>query len=454
VTLAAMLAPVGLLLLVGGAWLTLNHLRMAVVALLLVRPVLDLVGAGPLSGAVALSLIALWATMNTEKWEGARNPWLVGPFVVVAYSAVTVLFAPARSDAVNGVLRLSGSLVMIWFIRHAFGNTPRDRLLVLVTASASALIPVVLGVRDFLLGGGYLEGDVRRIPSSFENANVFGFYLLAILPIIVATAVLAKTPLVRRFILLVPVLLLLLYMTYTRTALVGVFVAFTIVTLSKKKNRKLKIGALALAIMLSSFLPSVRSRFTDLNDPNPYGRAGNSNSFAWRVEHWKLISTYIPAQPATGVGLSGTRAAIKSEFLAHSAWLQLVFELGAVGVVALGSMAVQLRRLHRRAKVRVADYEIDVLGRASMFSCAAFLVIGLADNVLVATALHWYYFIPTALLSGALANEGTLPRTHLRGKILSSRRQHRDATLPVSSVMPGSPAVAMSSISAIGSVAS
>jgi O-Antigen ligase len=384
-----------------GFWMATFHLRITVLLLLLVRPTLDLVGAGPLAGALTLLLIGVWALLNLDSWRKIRHPWMIGPFVLIGYAAVTVLFAPVRSEAVSGVIRLAGSLAMIWFIAHAFGSKPKDRLLVLLVASASCFIPVLLGIWEYVNDAGYQEGDVKRIRASFENANVFGFYLLALLPLVAATGFLTGKSVKKAAYVLLPILLALLYVTYTRTALVAVLVASAVVGLSKKKNRGMKIAVIGFILVASSFLPSVRARFSDLDDPNPYGRAGNSNSFAWRVEHWQLISTYIPSQPATGVGLNGTRAAIRSEFLAHSAWLQLAFELGAFGVLVIALTARQIRRMHQQAKIR-ATRELDVLLMASRFSCLAFVIIGIADNVLVATALHWYFFLPTALLSGAM----------------------------------------------------
>jgi O-antigen ligase len=163
--------------------------------------------------------------------------------------------------------------------------------------------------------------------------------------------------------------------------------------------------------MLAPFIPGVADRLGDLGKGNEVTTYAQLNSFAWRVYLWEsALNSMRPLQYLIGNGLLAFRESSQEFFPlagrvkwgAHSVFVQLIYEMGALGVASylLVYLGV-LRQLTRMLK-------IDKLGAFFLMVIVVnYLICAISDNMLDYLAFNWYMWF--AVGAGCALVRANLP---------------------------------------------
>ncbi|MDQ8021982.1 MAG: O-antigen ligase family protein [Moraxellaceae bacterium] len=346
------------------------------------------IGIGGLINLMVLLIAAMYFVREPRALP--RNvlwPWLVFMSMLV----VGVVRAPVMGDAVRISLSLM-SYAAVFVIAHYMVTQGRDFRFCVRVVMWSAVIPV-LGALWSLATGRSGDPAEFRLAGLFSHPNIFAFYLV----LIVALALyVMKQPDTRQrgwlgvFMLL---LLGLLVMTKTRSAWISCAAVFGVYALLFERRYLIY---LSLAPLVAMMLPEVRERVLDLGSGNEYYTYAKLNSFAWRQLIWETGLNWMrPSGYALGYGLEAFVFHSVNFFPlaggkthgAHNIYVQVFFDLGAVGLGAF--LLVFLSMLRELFAAR----HVDKLGSAvTIMLVAAYLVAGFSDNMLGYLVFNWYFW--------------------------------------------------------------
>ena len=311
---------------------------------------------------------------------------------------------PDHSTAVKSFLQFSTYVAMF-----AFGSkfsTSRLSLKKSVFAIMLASVPpCFVGFFQLIAGDAYLS-DPGRLQGTFSHSNIFAFYLVLILGIIVfifsSTQIVVSKSLAGTLLLYAVILLILLVMTKTRSAWIGVLIIFGVYGLFV--NRKF-VYVLMLMIVVAGIVPEIRDRVLDLATGNVNEDFAKLNSYAWRELLWASAIDRIFDAPFLGHGLE-TFSLKSPEFFplpiedgtsgvfAHNVFVQMLFELGLIGFLTYTFIfSAILIALYRRKR-------IDLNGSLVAGSIVVgYLVESYSDNVLYYLSFNWYFWFFLGLIS-------------------------------------------------------
>ena len=214
----------------------------------------------------------------------------------------------------------------------------------LVTFSAFA---AVVGFFQFFGGGfesGWLDssdfsGITVRITSTFENPNVYASYLLLVIPFALSELLKSRTP--KKSVFCAVTLLLSAFcviQTWSRGAWLGLCISLVLYFLmySAKSLPYIAFGGALGALGVSFFSPNVSKRFMSIGNLS-------DTSVSYRISAWRGILKMLRSDWFGGIGFG------ESAFLnlypmfaysgatavrhAHSLYLQIVTEMGIVGLL-------------------------------------------------------------------------------------------------------------------------
>jgi lipopolysaccharide exporter len=317
----------------------------------------------------------------------------------------------------SDMARLLSSASIFWMVA-AFIRSEKDVRLVIRVIVLSALIPLAFGLLG--IATGYRTTTIvgiqglRRIQSVFAHPNNYAHYLLIILTVsfIYSTLFRASKTQVFYIRLIQAAAAISLAFTFSRSALIGLALAYVIV---QAKSLKQVLGALVVLALLGLVFYQLFPGFVNytLNETlvsdNP-----SVSTFASRQDIWRTGLDIIRGAPLFGFGPGSFAAALGT--MAHNDYLRVLFEYGVPGLVLfLGLGAVQIADslalvLARAAQPAVAvptglsGVDLKVLGRANLALTISFLVMGFAINAFNYPVLQWYLFAIWGLVVGQRLN--------------------------------------------------
>jgi O-antigen ligase len=177
-----------------------------------------------------------------------------------------------------------------------------------------------------------------------------------------------------------------LFLSYGRTGWIGFLAAVMIIGLMKHK--KILVILPLLLILVTTVVPSVSQRFSDIDLANLDDR--NSSTFAGRVQLWQSSLQVYTARPLLGVGFGLERYRVgeylgRYEWMIHSDYVSVLVGTGLMGFVLFmlwqGQWLAGLLKVYREAKY---DYD-KTLALAALAAFAASLVFRITDNVVQTT---------------------------------------------------------------------
>ncbi|MBE6701012.1 MAG: hypothetical protein E7582_03890 [Ruminococcaceae bacterium] len=261
-----------------------------------------------------------------------------------------------------------------------------------------------------------------RVVSTFENPNVFGEYLILLIPTALILMLLAKQFSSRSFtfVTLVTAFLSLIY-TWSRGAWIGCIASFIILFLIISKNAigTYVLGLCALPAVIPFLPSSITDRFTSIGNMT-------DSSTSYRVFIWEASVKMIKDFFFTGIGI-GTDAfqIVYTEYAlagiemaphSHNLYLQIMLELGIFGFAAF---LITLFLLFSKTFSFLRDCEereIKFLVGALLCGIVAFLVQGLTDYVWYNYRVYAFFWMIVAMLVATIKsgkNETLSPQKNI-----------------------------------------
>jgi O-antigen ligase len=393
----------------------LGGLRAGVTALILLRPLCDrffeearfsFAGRDLSCGAILNILVIVVMILNIPRINHRipvtlERAWV--PFLAVCLAAV--VYSPVALDGLRKFLTYV-SYMSMFVLPFAMAKGQRNTLYLTKVVILSSLGPVLYGL--FQLGAGIDWYQDGRIQSTFTHPNIFAFYLLTtigiILSLLSASSVSLRKRTMQLLVLYLVPLIVMLVATKTRSAWLGCLILLTVYGVIADKR------ILVLTLVLPVFalaIPAVRERLTDLAAGNEYvGWVQNVNAYAWRRILWQKAFAYILQRPWFGYGLysfpyySPTFFPLETErgVDAHNVYIQLLFETGLAGLLTY------LWIFCRKFIWLFRSWRFDKR-RFTMVAAitAVYMINAYSDNLLEYVSYGWCYWFALGLVFSDLS---------------------------------------------------
>lgn len=336
--------------------------------------------------AVPLAVFAIWA-----------------PYLLVALGAT--LHAPQPSAAARIFLVIVSYWAMFAMPFFMF-RSPADLRRFVLLIFASSIIPSVDALWSIWFGLTDLSNF--RLQSTFTHPNIFAFYLVLLLglALYVRTSSAVRWSPRARWLISIYIAILVIFLAFTKTRSAWGAAALIFLVYALWFDRRFLFGFVVLPILLSNYTPfgdrladlavgeEIES-FKQLNDSNQL------NSFAWRQALWGSAIPSIEERPVIGHGLESFRPSTPQFFPlvgpegidAHNLYLQILFEMGAIGLLAygwlLGSLAWWIK----------SGFRYDPDGIIVAFSVfIPYLLESYSDNLLYYLSFNWYFMFATGTI--------------------------------------------------------
>jgi O-antigen ligase len=223
----------------------------------------------------------------------------------------------------------------------------------------------------------------------------------------------------------IPVLTVFLMLTKTRSAWMTCGLMFLFYAL--RIDRRFLAGFLLVPVLLVAD-PSLMDRLTDVTEATEVdsfkqlNESARLNSYVWRQALWESAIPPILEMPLLGHGLESFRPSTPSFFPligpggidGHNFYLQVAFEMGLLGVLALvwllGSVARSVARGLRRDPPGIA-----------MIMCiiVAYVLESYSDNMHFYLSFNWYFWFVMGTICAWIYNENKASRPEKAGSSCS-----------------------------------
>lgn len=394
----------------------------------------------PWKQVLTLGLLLLTFVCPAEARAQVRRRFPAWVKVFVALVALGVLSA-ARVDSTTAVvgLRLAyfSALIGLTIWRCPLDRRDRDTfisifVLMAGVTSAIGLWQQIVG-HEYLHEMGYAYNDTIRFTEgftlrSFSTFNLpfpFAFYLmiaiLAALPMALAEPRRLRS---KVFFVLLPVMLLAMFFTFVRGAMLGLAVGLLYLAFHRYK---LLVYGIPILLVAALFIPSGAALTTAVF---------SSSSLGDRTSSWGDRLDYFAENPfGTGIGTTGAAAEKAAKlnyvdpnatYVPDNSWLKEMFELGIIGLWLLVVMYVAMFLMIRRTEKRVTGIDQDFVAGATA------QMLGIMTAALVATyfelvpmdQLFWVTVAIVATMAPDLVPEAAVyrPRRFGRRRRLASAR--------------------------------
>jgi putative inorganic carbon (HCO3(-)) transporter len=385
--------PVGII----SLYLAVTHFEIFLLFLLVIRAGIDSIGnSGSVDPATAVGAVfivasALWLTAQWHlgRWQktSAVTKWLW------LFAAACVISIPTSVDPTFSSISTSkaiGGVLMFSVLEQYLGQRPERVSRVVGCVLLSCLSPIAIGLEQVLLGHGNTDtSGVSRVMGNFSHPSTFALYLMLISPIAFVT-MRGKKGWYRAVLLAITaVSVILVILTYTRAAWIGVVVMGIYLGLKFYRKRALWILALLL-VLIPVVAPSVVGRISSLS-AKPVAAGAPSNSFSWRVGYWEKVIPLADSDPITGIGFDGVQKVEAVGLQPHDGFVEAYVETGLLGLVAIcGVVWSIVQYLRRRVRAAVTDRE-KILAMAAVAAAIGVAFQFPVENLLTQTYVYWYF---------------------------------------------------------------
>jgi hypothetical protein len=353
-----------------------------------------------IGGLINLFVILIACMMVMEKPKAfpgrLARYWL--PFVVMM--SVGLVLSHEKTNALKMYLGILSNfaifMIAIYTVRSIEDFNKAIRLVMY-----SSLLPTLYAIVDVAL---HMRGGDFRLQSAFSHPNILAFYLTLVL---VLGLYMLKSPLYNitprgriAICLYMPMLMVQLLLTQTRSAWLACFLVFVLYALIFKRSYLLYLLLLPLLLLV----PSVNERLMDLGQGNEVARNAQLNSFAWRVVLWESAIGWMETKRMLlGYGLDGFGYNVGTFFPmdrtirwdAHNVYVQFFFDMGVVGLLCyVWLYARVLGTLRTLARID------PVSGFLMLSIVIQYLIVSFSDNMFRYLVFNWYLWF---IVGGACA---------------------------------------------------
>jgi len=325
-------------------------------------------------------------------------------YIVVAFFAAFTSFS--RMSSIKIAL-LTSLFMFTYFLFISLVNTKEKLNIILFALCSSALVTGLVGLYQKLSGKvdmtwidqELFEGEKLRVFSVFGNPNVYGEYLLLLIPIAIAAACITKKWIMKLYYLVVSAVLFAnLGLTLSRGCYIGIAVAVFIFILFMEKRliTFFSIGIFALPFVLPASVIERLASITNLAD----------SSTSYRISIWqatiRMIKVYWYA--GVGQGIDAYNAVYPyyafnavSAPHSHSLYLQVMIETGIFGMLVFLAVLVCFSKALVPFFYRTKKLSEKIFAAAMMSSVVGFLVQGVFDYVFYNYKVFLMFFIVLAI---------------------------------------------------------
>lgn len=375
-------------------WLLMSFPEAGVVIAFASVPFMGLVEHPSLTLAVLVMLTAFSYGIKLLRGKRVISFEIVDLFVLFFWF-VTLLsgITPSGQLGANEAL-LSAGLMLIYFLAANLIRSRNWLNITLALSIASATVTSFIGLAESLLGYAKLDwidksffsGITGRATSVFENPNVLAAYLVIAIPVTVAVCFYHKDRSVKLLCALcAAIMLACVIFTWSRGAWIGLCVAFVLLLASVGARNLIAVPPAVALIVLGSWV-----------FPNTFGaRAGNIFTLAdssnhYRVSIWKGVGNMLRESWGCGIGagemnfrsvyINFATSGIEDVPHAHSLYLQLLVQVGVIGIVfLLGAVLLSAQKVYSHRFDTLADDETRLIAVGCFAGAVAMLVFGLFD---------------------------------------------------------------------------
>jgi O-antigen ligase len=389
--------PLGL----GLTVLAVTRFEAFLLALIVVRSSLDAfnlaspdggstgVDPGIMIGGVFTVCAALWllAQRRAGYWvKVSPATWALWSFAGACVLSVPTSFA--ISGSVLATAKVIAGVLMFSVLEQYLGRRPEQARVVLIALFASFVIPALSALEQWVSGEGntYLV-DVSRVSGTFVHSSSLADYLLLLLPLSVLLIAWCRG---RNRLLMVAVTAVavgLLIVTYTRAAWLAALVS--IAYLAIRWRREVLYAMLAAVVVLLIAVPSVSSRFADLNATAPAVGAP-SNSLSWRIGYWERLLPEARVNPVTGIGFGAVERVEPEHLQPHNVFVQAYVETGVIGLAAVLAIIWTFARMLRDRLRNASSPWARLLALGAAGAAIATVAQLPSENLLSQTFVYWY----------------------------------------------------------------
>jgi O-antigen ligase len=260
----------------------------------------------------------------------------------------------------------------------------------------SSVLPALYGFVDFAMGGG--GGELAgRIQSTFDHPNIFAFYLVFVISLVLylLKGTVVKFSAGQRLLLFAYMVALftLLLLTKTRSAWAACLFVFAVYGVVFERRFLIYLVVVTGLLLL---VPAIQDRLMDLMQGNQRLQFETLNSYAWRKSIWEAGLGWMKlADMPMGYGLESFRYYSEAFFPmagtmrpgAHSVYVQWFFEAGLVGLLC------SIWLFYRLLAMLKTGYRKDRLGTVIVITIVfEYLVMSYSDNMLGYISFNWYFW--------------------------------------------------------------
>ncbi len=208
--------------------------------------------------------------MEAVQWDWTDLLLLLFPILCV----ISTVFSFQRGNSLTVLVMWMGLFICVFAVKRIL-RAKKDLFAVLGSLTAGATLSGFIGIWQFLFGeaditwtDANLFSDVElRVYSTFENPNVYGEFLLLMIPLVTAMVLYVRKPLWRWSLLAVDGLLLVnLLVTYSRGCYVGIALTALIFLWHFSKKWLVAILMVGLPVGLAVMPATVMKRLMSIFD--------------------------------------------------------------------------------------------------------------------------------------------------------------------------------------------
>ncbi len=358
----------------------------------------------PLSQMLGILLVVYGVAfffVNIREKKFFHGPVLSLFLVLFLWGTLSLFYSPIDNESslvLRECLRLFGIFFLFVFSYHTIRNKTLLQS-IFVTFFISSILPVLLGVYQFIFGIVYTDEafSVPRIFGTFSHPNVFSLYLFCLIVLAFAyRRIFAQLP-VERCVAsgIIALYGILLVLTYTRVSLF--ITLFFFILLAFFQNRKFLIPLLVFPLVVFLFIPSIQDRFSDIIEFR------SSSSLSWRFALWNdaIQSVLSQGRILLGYGM-GSFSSVIEEIRGnklgstdpHSDPIRFFVEGGLVGIGIYAFMlAILFRKIRMAWKSEVDNPLLKEMLLIVFSFFAALTLAGFTDHIYSNTVIQWILWI-------------------------------------------------------------
>ncbi len=368
--------------------------------------VLFLAGILPTMAVVALCLMALMFAFlesnfqnNLKQMKPIITDLFIGLYLIVLLYGLWISKSPDKLR----IFLVYFVFVGLYYVVRYFVSTPRRLIMSVSYFTLSGIVVCAFGYLQYITGSyetttwtdTRLFSDIEgRIYSTFQNPNVFGEYLLFLIPLALAMCIIAK----EKFHKIVyggctVAALGCLILTYSRGCWLGLIAGLGLFMVLLYRKALIPV-ILAAPFSLLVIPQNILNRFMSIGNLK-------DNSTAYRVYIWRGTVDMLGKLWPTGVGLGNYSYEVSYAPFAynaimaphsHSLYFHQLSETGIFGFIVFILLAFytlkQLFMVYKRPKSK----ELQVLAVALISGFSAFLIQSFFDNTFYNYRIYMFFF--------------------------------------------------------------